>query len=61
MVVLIVLPDIDEKFSQYLKENKPMIIDCDFSEENLPDNYKILNKINNTCNILIPKNDGEGR
>lgn len=56
-----VFPDIDEKFSQYLKENKPMIIDCDFSEENLPDNYKILNKINNTCNILIPKNDGEGR
>ncbi|RDU58000.1 hypothetical protein [Helicobacter sp. MIT 99-5507] len=47
--------DIDDKFNQYLKENKPMIIDCEFLSDNLPDGYKILNKINNVCNILIPK------
>ena len=51
-----IFSNIDEEFSKYLKLNKPMIIDCEFLSDTLPDGYKILNKINNTCNILIPKN-----
>ena len=52
-----VFSDMDEEFDKYLRENKPMILDCEFTKENLPDNYKILNKINDACNILIPKED----
>ncbi len=53
-----IFPEINNEFDKYINENKPMIIDCEFKIDNLPNGYKVLDKINNMCNILIPDNKG---
>ena len=49
-----IFPEINNEFNKYINENKPMIIDCEFKKDSLPSGYKILDEINNSCNILIP-------
>ncbi|RAX55270.1 hypothetical protein CCY99_00795 [Helicobacter sp. 16-1353] len=48
-------PDIQNKFDEFVATNKPIIIGCeDTSNRAIEQGYKVLNKINEACNILVP-------
>ncbi len=49
---------IEEEYDDFIKKNQPIIIGCkmEYKDDNwIPENYKILNKINDSCNILVPQ------
>lgn len=47
------MPDMEERFYSFIKENKPIVIGCTDTPK-LQD-YKVLRKLNDKCQILVPK------
>lgn len=51
------MPDIKEKFLSFVNKNKPIIIGC--TDTPKAPNYKILRKLNDKCQILVPIESNE--
>lgn len=47
-----IFSEMDEKFSEFIEANKPIIIGCKDNKE--IKNYQILENLNEYCNILVP-------